>query len=167
MLSLWGFSDQNNGGWVTLTHKSNTPFQLVCFVSLIQTTWCSPGNLPFVFSLIMHTYARGCTCIRRNLKKKTVPWGTFTWSEMGKQNLQAKNVCWGPVHTNRPSVHAKPVSPLTETASFPQMERPRLIESGWKKCPFQECPDSCERCSPGCCFSFFRHRHVFTIFLTF
>ena len=25
-------------------------------------------------------------------KKKTVLWGTITWSEMGKQNLQAKNV---------------------------------------------------------------------------
>ena len=28
-------------------------------------TWCSPGNLPFLFSLIMHTYACGCTCISR------------------------------------------------------------------------------------------------------
>ena len=28
-------------------------------------TWCSLGNLPFVFSLIMHTYACGCTCISR------------------------------------------------------------------------------------------------------
>ena len=28
-------------------------------------TWCSPGNLPFVFLLIMHTYACGCTCISR------------------------------------------------------------------------------------------------------
>ena len=27
-------------------------------------------------------------------KKKTVLWGTITWSEMGKQNLQAKNVFW-------------------------------------------------------------------------
>ena len=42
-------------------------------------------------SLIMHTHARGCTCIRRNLKK-TVLWGTITWSEMGKQNIHAKKV---------------------------------------------------------------------------
>ena len=50
--------------------RRNRPFYLVCFVFPIQTTWCSPGNLPFVISLIMHTYARGCTCIRLHLKKK-------------------------------------------------------------------------------------------------
>ena len=38
----------------------NTPLCLVCFVSPIQTTSFFPGNLPFVFSLIMHTYACGC-----------------------------------------------------------------------------------------------------------
>ena len=70
---------------------SNRPSYLVCFVFLIQTTWCSPGNLPFVVSLIMHTYARRCTCIKLHLKK-TVHWGTITWSEMGKQNIQAKKV---------------------------------------------------------------------------
>ena len=41
----------------------------------------------------LHHRARGCTCIRRNLKK-TVLWGTITWSEMGKQNIEAKNVFW-------------------------------------------------------------------------
>ena len=29
---------------------------------------------------------------RRNLKKKTVLWGTITWFVMGRQNIQAKNV---------------------------------------------------------------------------
>ena len=34
-----------------------------------------------------------CTCIQDtgNLKE-TVLWGTITWSEMGKQNIQAKKV---------------------------------------------------------------------------
>ena len=69
----------------------NRSFRLVNFVFPIQTTWCSPRNLPFVFLLIMHSYARGCTCIRRHLEE-TVLWGTITWSEMGKQNIQAKKV---------------------------------------------------------------------------
>ena len=39
----------------------------------------------------MHTYARGCTCVRRHLNE-TVLWGNITWSEIGKQNIQAKKV---------------------------------------------------------------------------
>ena len=70
---------------------SNRPFYLTCFVFPIQNTWCSPGNLPFVVSLIMHTHAYGRTCIRLHLKK-TVHWGTITCSEMGKQNIQAEKV---------------------------------------------------------------------------
>ena len=47
-------------------------------------------NFHFVISLIiLHTYARGCTCIRRQLKE-TVLLGTNTWSVMRKQNIQAK-----------------------------------------------------------------------------
>ena len=34
------------------------------------------------FSLIMHTYPRKCTCIRR-LTKEKVPWGAIACSEMG------------------------------------------------------------------------------------
>ena len=50
-------------------------------------------NLPFVFSLIMHIQARGCALHKTKFqKKKTVFCGTISWSEMGKQNLQAKNV---------------------------------------------------------------------------
>ena len=41
------------------------------------------------FSLIMHTYPRKCTCIRRPTKEK-VPRGAITCSEIGKQNVQAK-----------------------------------------------------------------------------
>ena len=32
-----------------------------------------------------------CTCIRRHLKE-TIPSSSITWSEMGKQNIQAKKV---------------------------------------------------------------------------
>ena len=41
--------------------------KLVCLFCF-QTAYCSPaGKLPFVFSLIMHTQAHRCTCIRRFL----------------------------------------------------------------------------------------------------
>ena len=39
----------------------------------------------------MHTYASGCTCVRPHLNE-TVLWGNITWSEIGKQNIQAKKV---------------------------------------------------------------------------
>ena len=42
-------------------------FCVLCFGFQFQTTWCSPGNLPFFFS---HTYERASTCIGRHLKKK-------------------------------------------------------------------------------------------------
>ena len=37
---------------------SNRPLKLVCFVFPVQTTWCPHGNFPFVFSLVMRTFAR-------------------------------------------------------------------------------------------------------------
>jgi len=39
----------------------------------------------------MQTYVRGCTCIGQHIKE-TFLWGTITFPEMGKQNLQAKKV---------------------------------------------------------------------------
>ena len=39
------------------------------------------------------SYAYICTCIRRHLKE-TIPSSSITWSEMGKQNVQAENVYW-------------------------------------------------------------------------
>ena len=45
----------------------------------------------FVFSKVMDTYTRGCTCIGQQLKE-TILWGTIMWSETGKQNIQAKTV---------------------------------------------------------------------------
>ena len=39
------------------------------------------------------SYAYICTCIRRHLKE-TIPSSSITWSDMGKQNIQAKEVYW-------------------------------------------------------------------------
>ena len=36
------------------------------------------------FNLVTHTFARGCTCINH--------WGTITWSEMGKENIQTNTL---------------------------------------------------------------------------
>ena len=48
----------------------------------------------FVFSKVMDTYTRGCTCIGQHVQlKETILWGTIMWSETGKQNIQAKTVC--------------------------------------------------------------------------
>ena len=43
------------------------------------------------FSLIMHTYPRKCTCIRRPTKEK-VPWGAITCSEMGNKTFKLKSL---------------------------------------------------------------------------
>ena len=43
----------------------------------------------------MQTHNFGCTCIGWHLKE-TVLWGTIMWSEMGKQNIDAKK---GLLHT--------------------------------------------------------------------
>ena len=46
------------------------------------------------FSFCLFTsYAYIWTCIRRHLKE-TILWSSITWSEMGKQNLQAEKVYW-------------------------------------------------------------------------
>ena len=46
------------------------------------------------FSFCLFTsYAYICTCIRRHLKE-TILWSSITWSEMGKQNVQAEKVYW-------------------------------------------------------------------------
>ena len=47
-----------------------------------------PKGIPFCFYM---SYAYICTCRRRHLKE-SVPWSNITWSEMGKQNVQAKEV---------------------------------------------------------------------------
>jgi len=58
------------------------------------------GICLFVFSLIMHTYARGCTFTTRHLKE-TVLWGTITWSEMGKKTKNKNK------QTNKKNIQAK------------------------------------------------------------
>ena len=71
----------------TARQTSNRPFQLVHFVFPFQTTWCPHGN-SFCFFI---SYAYICTCIRRHFKE-TIPSSSITWSEMGKQNVQAEKV---------------------------------------------------------------------------
>ena len=71
-----------------ISRAGNRPFRLVHFVFPFQTTWCPHGNFPFVFFI---SYAYICTCIRRHLKE-TIPSSNITWSEMGKQNIQAEKV---------------------------------------------------------------------------
>ena len=69
-------------------------FSLYVLFSQLRPRDVLQGICLFVFSLIMHTYAHGCTFTRRHLKE-TVLWGTITWSEMGKKNRQAKKVYLG------------------------------------------------------------------------
>ena len=69
-------------------------FSLYVLFSQLRPRDVLQGICLFVSSLIMHTYARGCTFTRRHLKE-TVLWGTITWSEMGKKNRQAKKVYLG------------------------------------------------------------------------
>ena len=80
--------------------RDNRPFKLVHFVLPFQTTRCPRGNFPFVFFI---SYAYICTCIRQHLKE-TIPSSSITWSEIGKQNIQAKEVYWtarGTVKVNK------------------------------------------------------------------
>ena len=57
---------------------------------LIETTWCSPGNLPFVLhKLCKQNYAYGCTCIGQHLKEKGL-WGTIRGSEMQNKPYKLK-----------------------------------------------------------------------------
>ena len=67
--------------------KNRELFSLNIFFFPFQTTWCPHGNLSFVFFI---SYAYICTCIR--LFKETIPSSSITWSEMAKQNIQAKEV---------------------------------------------------------------------------
>ena len=62
--------------------------RLVCYVFHFRPRDAPHGNLPFDFVI---TYAYICTCIRRHLKE-TIPSSSITWSEMEKQNIQAKAV---------------------------------------------------------------------------
>ena len=47
-----------------------------------------PREFSFCFYI---SYAHMCTCRRQNLRE-TFPWSNITWSEMGKQNVQAEEV---------------------------------------------------------------------------
>ena len=94
LLLEWGLLTKEGRMLVFSFKGADGLSKLVWFVFPIQTTWCSPVKLPFVFLLnYMHAYPRKCTCVRRRTKEK-VPWGAITWSEMRKQNAQAKKIHW-------------------------------------------------------------------------
>ena len=63
---------------------------MFCFP--IQTTWCVPGNLPFVLSLIMHTDAQVWIHVHRTTfeRNSSLRYHHVVWN--GKQNIQAKKV---------------------------------------------------------------------------
>ena len=67
----------------------------------LACTFCFPISdhvmFPREFSFWFYiSYACICTCRRRHLKE-TFPWSNITWSEMGKQNVQAKEVHWSEI----------------------------------------------------------------------
>ena len=67
-------------------------------MTFLACTFCFPisdhvmPSWEFSFCFFIN-YAHICTCIRRNLKE-TILSGSITWSEMRKQNIQAKEVYW-------------------------------------------------------------------------
>ena len=94
LLLEWGLLRKEGRMLVFSFRGADGPSKLVWFVFPIHTMWCSPVKIPFVFLLnYMHAYPRKCTCIRRRTKEK-VPCGAITWSEMRKQNAQAKKIHW-------------------------------------------------------------------------
>ena len=80
--------------------QSNAPLNKVpfhCFEwTYLACTFCFPISdhvmFPREFSFCFYiSYAYICKCRRRHLEG-TVSWSNITWSEMGKQNVQAKEV---------------------------------------------------------------------------
>ena len=61
--------------------------------------FCFPNSDHVIFSrefafclCINYVYIGNWMHLHKTQLEKTILWGTITWSEMGKQNLQAKNV---------------------------------------------------------------------------
>ena len=77
------------------------------------------GKLPFVFVI---NCAYICTCIRRHLKE-TISSRSITWSEMAKQNIQAKEVY---------CVNFKPIKTKRLTFVFDTGPNPPIQLSYWK-----------------------------------
>ena len=80
--------------------RTLTRFMAKWIKALLQTfsacTFCFPISDEMVFSwefsfCLFTSYAYICTCIRRHLKE-TILWSSITWSEMGKQTVQAEKV---------------------------------------------------------------------------
>ena len=89
------------------SHPPTHRFQIFCLLANQKTfyacTFCFPisdhvmPSWEFAFCFFI-SYACICTCIRRHLKE-TIPSSSITWSEMRKQNIQAKEV-YRPVRLN-------------------------------------------------------------------
>ena len=71
-----------------IARKEENTF-LACYVLFSQFRHVMFSR-EFTFSSFIN-YAYICTCVRRHLDE-TVLWGNITWSEIGKQNIQAKKV---------------------------------------------------------------------------
>ena len=69
-----------------IARKEENTF-LACYVLFSQFRHVMFSR-EFTFSSFIN-YAYICTCVRRHLDE-TVLWGNITWSEIGKQNIQAK-----------------------------------------------------------------------------
>ena len=65
--------------------------------TFLACTFCFPisdhvmHSWEFSFCFFFNSYVYICTCMRRHLKE-TIPSSSITWSEMRKQNIQAKEV---------------------------------------------------------------------------
>ena len=77
-------------GWDSQFYNNTIYSKQTFLAGLIESTWCSPGNLPFVLhKLCKQNYAYGCTCIGQHLKEKGF-WGTIRGSEMQNKPYKLK-----------------------------------------------------------------------------
>ena len=74
--------------WLPQSIAIIDPFSLYVLFSHFRPRDALMGIF-LLFFFISYEYI--CTCIRRHLKE-TIPSSSITWSEMGKQNIQAKTM---------------------------------------------------------------------------
>ena len=78
-----------NSSWVGTLHWLIDLFSLYVLFSHLRPRDGTKGNSFFQMS----SYARANVRITKEKNKRKIPMRAFTWSEMGKQNVQAKKVC--------------------------------------------------------------------------
>jgi len=85
-----------------LTHRwlsdrlTSLPWMMLKLRKQVTRWWISDHAMPsweFSFCFFFISYVYICMCIRWHLKE-TIASSSITWSEMGKQNIQAKEVYW-------------------------------------------------------------------------